>query len=237
MVHAVLYFTILLVLVAGCYQQENVPTVNWGFGSEILRSYLCTGNREWYKDISTDSYPTLRFIVHAQIELFCRLGEIDFGSLNELVEEARYAAELQPGEKRNESSKCLWRGIKYGYFAPIVCSKSDKLMENLDNLTSWIINDNICNGAIKKDWTEIVCMIGQRMIEKKEAIRDAVRPYLCRLLLRKRQFDLKSLIEVVEQTACLQISGYNFKEIALKGGWVHFPYYGYWCCITKFFDI
>ena len=234
MAHAFFYLTILLTLVTCSHQKEDlqIMTVDWNYTMEIFRSYLCTGSQDWYKKIPD---PMLKFIIHAQIESYCRRHP---ESLNEIVVEARYAVEVQPPWKRNEVSRCLLSGIKNEYLAPIVCTTSKKFMENLDTFTDFVIQDSFCSAQHKNVWMERACMIGKWMIENREAIRKAVRPVVCKIKNQhdrvKRQYDMKSVIATFELAACAQSSG--FHDFATKEGLLHFPFYGFWCCITKFFD-
>ena len=237
MTHAVLCFTILLTLVACSHQKENLQsaTIDWNFSKEMLRSYLCTGSKYWYKKISRD--PMLKFIIHAQIEIYCKSGQTrDLDSLNEIFGEARYAVELQPSQRRTEVSRCLLSGVKDGYLAPIVCTTSKKFMKNLDTTADFVIQATFCNGHEKNTWMKRACMIGKWITEKREAIRKAVRPHLCKHQhdRAKRQFDLKSVIAMFELGACAKSSG--FHDLAIEKGWVHFTAYGFWCCITSFVD-
>ena len=230
-----LQVTFFLVLAASSIQQGISETVDWNFTAEMLRSYLCTGNEDWYKKISRD--PMLKFIIHAQIEIYCKSGQTrDLDSLNELVSEARYAVELQPTQRRIEVSQCLLSGVKDGYLAPIVCTPSKKFMKNLDTLTDWIIQNLFCNRQDRNIWLKGACIIGKRMMDKREEIRKTVSPYFCKRQRDrvKRQYDLKTVIEMFEGVACARTS--SFKNEAEEEGWLHFPAYGFWCCITPLVD-
>ena len=229
MVHA-LHVTFFLIL-AACANQKETTTVDWSFNKEMLRSYLCTGNQDWYKKISRD--PMLKFIIHAQIEIYCETGHTrDLESLNELVSEARYAVEQHPTQRRTEVAQCLLSGVKNGYLAPIVCTTSKKLIKNLNILTEWVIQELFCREKDKNIWMKRACTIGKIMTEKGEAIKEAVRPQLCKNQYErvKRQYDLKSVIKMFEQAACERSTSY--KNRAEEEGWLHFPAYGFWCCIT-----
>ena len=79
-------------------------------------------------------------------------------------------------------------------------------------------------------------MIGTRLLKRREEIRNAMRPYLCKHTRPKRQYDVKTVIASLEQSACLKSSDYDLKGIATGDGMLHFVAYGYWCCITLFID-
>ena len=109
---------ILLTLLSCSSQKEEAQDIDnlldWKFNKRILSTYLCTGNNNWYREISEESM--LRFIVHAQIEIYCQ-DYFEWENLNDLIKEARFATERQTREKRMQVSRCLWTGVKDGYFA------------------------------------------------------------------------------------------------------------------------
>ena len=95
-----LRFIILLTHLSCSSQKEEAQDIDnlleWKFNKRILSTYLCTGDNKWYREISKESM--LRFIVHAQIEIYCQ-DYFEWENLNDLIKEARFATERQTRRK------------------------------------------------------------------------------------------------------------------------------------------
>ena len=216
--------------------------VDWTFTIELLHSYLCTGDQDWWKNIKDD--PALRFIMHTGVNSICdptRFQDgrptrfVDVEILKELVGEARHAVEEQTWEKRVGVSDCLWKGIRDWHIVPLFCPlPSETFMKNfdktLDSLVPYFKKSCIDGGP--KISTE--CKIGAWLLKYETAIRDVLRPYLCASRRNKRQFDAKSGMAILQQIACLESADFNFEYVAMKEGkHLHFATFGFWCCIIE----
>ena len=206
---------------------------DWKFAVGVVRSYMCTGNMDWWKEIKKD--PALKFVMHvAVITFFDHSKFFDIETLDEIVGEARFAVDEHSLEKRTKVSGCLWDGIRDWHFVPFLCPlPSEKFMEKYDDTLDMIYNF-ICLKQSRVSF-DTGCKIGLAIFQERFAIRSAVKPYLCENPRVKRQFDANSLMAIFKQTACLQSTEFNFEYVAIeRGNSLHFSTFGIWCCIIEF---
>ena len=207
------------------------------FRLKLVHSYLCTGNREWWKKIPDDM---LRYMMHVSVTWKCNGDITDTDVLSNLLEESKRAVQLKSLKKRTEVSDCLWKGIKDWHFIPFFCPlSSEKFMQNYDESVNYLV-ETLCSSNsshIRGSWNWIGCSLGRLIFEKMDVIREVVHPYLCESSRQRRQYDVVSMMAIFKQTACLESSAFNFDFVAIKeGGNLHFLLYGFWCCIMKFVE-
>ena len=230
-----------IVLFLSCLHLSNTKdrTIDWNFARQILRSYLCTGDREWWRNIEKNR-KVLKFLMHAGIELYCDRDSLKYRyqeDMGELIEDARSAVKQQSLEKRKEVSECLWKGLRYWHLEPIVCPfTSEKFMEEFDMNLRKILEEVIC--AKKRDiFWEIGCLSGSLALRNIDALRQYFRPYLCKTHRQRRQYDVASIKAIIDQVACLKSTEHDLETVVIEdGNNFHFSRWGIFCCINMFVE-
>ena len=222
-----------ILLISHPCSARKTKIIDWEFAVDFLRSYFCTGNQDWWKNISED--PVLRYTMRVGVIMFCHPTKfVDVESMRELVKHARFAVEKQTRGKRTTVTNCLWDGIKNWNIAPFFCPLPSKIfMKNYDLVLDSAL-DMFC---VKDKILDFWCIVGALIARGRDAIREKVPPHLCASHRLKRQFDANSGMAIFEQLACLNSVDYNFNYVALeKGNHLHFVTFGYWCCIIQFVE-
>lgn len=226
-----------VLLIAHPCSTRKTEKIDWQFGFEFFKSYFCTGDQDWWKNIKTDL--VLGYMMHVGVIMFCQpAGFKDWSTLGELAEEARFAIEKHTWKKRTEVSNCMWDGIRDWHVVPFFCPlPSDIFMKNYDETLDFAL-ESFCTNTNGISVNSLInCKVAEIILKEKAVIREVMKPYLCASNRLKRQFDVKSLMDIFKQNACLESVDFNFNYVAIEEGnhW-HFGTFGFWCCIIEFVE-
>ena len=111
----------IFLITCQCSSDQSVARkLDWKFVLQFMRSYLCTGNLDWWEEVEND--PVLKLILHTSVLCNCekeRLLEEEV--VVELLQDAISTFQKQSWMKRVEVTECLWSAIKKLHFAPFFC--------------------------------------------------------------------------------------------------------------------
>ena len=229
--------TIFLITCQCSSDQSVAKKLDWKFVLQFMRSYLCTGNLDWWEEV--EDGPVLKLILHTSVLYNCEQERLlEEKVVVELLQDAISTFQKQPWMKRVKVTDCLWSAIKKLHFAPFFCpGTSDKFRENLDK--SWDdLYEGMCEQSIGTfSHLRVLCKVKHAVLTNRDAIREAVNPYLCYKPRQKRQYDIVSMMAVLNQAACWDSDENDIKTAVVEeGDVVYFTGWSLLCCISKFID-
>ena len=169
----------------------------------LTKAYICTGDETWTLKIEN---PPLRLLMLLMQEVIC----VKLYQARDKGELMTHMIEAAEGMNITEKTQnCLWKEVKVSLEAAFCEEDSHLTLETTIKLftVSW------CSHFPDKTAANIVCKIGDFLTEHVQEIKRFVQKYACAVYqtnrtaqLRprvKRQYDLSSMVELINQLACI----------------------------------
>ncbi|KAL5249539.1 hypothetical protein ACHWQZ_G018415 [Mnemiopsis leidyi] len=191
----------------------------------LTKAYLCTGNKEWSLQIKN---PALRWFIRVLQNGLCWTGD----SWGEHYTPASFIREIDATFRdikiTGNTSKCFWDVFRQ-VMTSTFCEKGTTRLEVLTKmlLLSW------CRDYPEEPLARAFCGLGDHIILQSNEIKSNIGKYICMnqhnggcneeelgrsevLKLVKRQYDLSSLVSLLESIMCKHPE--SMAEIARGGG-------------------
>ena len=156
-------------------------------------------------------------------------------SLTEMTKEAKIVLQQTSVMKRMEASQCLISGIKNLYLVSFLCpGPSEEYKRKHDR--SW---DQAYENKCKQVQLEgfILCRFLKWCLTYRNVIRESLSPFFCKSTRQKRQYDVSSLMAMVNQAACWNSAENDIQKALIEDGGLSFSEgWNMFCCFSRFID-
>ena len=224
----VVVLTVLLLTSFSLTNTKKVKKLDWKFSLEIFHSYLCTGNLNWWKDV--DQSPLMKLAIRGAIFSTCYDPSLKLYSKDFLID-AKIIFQQTSVMKRMEASQCLWSGIKDLYFVSFLCpGSSEEFTRKVDK--SWdYAYDHECRK--RKLENIILCRLMNWALTYRNLLRKLLGSF-CKNSRQKRQYDVSSLMAIINQAACWNAAGNNIHQaMIVDGGLTLSAGWSIYCCFSR----
>ena len=159
----------------------------------IMKAWLCTGNRDWYKKVKNVK---IRAACQIGILIHCDFKVEDFKKLladgmEGMKEDARVLNTLG-------ISDCFWNEwdkLQKMYFCP---RDDPTYRKHLDHYVALAIESYICSA----EESTLICRTVRTIAAAMPAIRAVIGPKVCPSRRSRRQYDTSSFVNWMNQVAC-----------------------------------
>ena len=230
--------------------------IDLAFFLHFIRTYVCTGNNDWWKKISD---PALRMTMQFGVLSQCT-PKTDMDML-EVVRTLRTDSSLAMNEKnirqkRYEVGECLWDTFKEWMLIPFFCPHQYEML--VDVLDGWLddAHNIFCLANGKEGQGEIICTLTKLVLNNLQSITRKIGQivHVChgknvdhnpaldfstaQLKVRKRQYSTFTLINAIRKEICealKMLPTYKFYLYSAKIGHGEMPLLNNaFCCWFRF---
>ena len=215
---------------------SSTDSYDFNFADSLLRSYLCTGNIGWWRNVgrnrTDDKLTTLRFLAHASVAMFCPTYRLTVRNVKFFIKDARKIVN-DKDSSLNKIRGCFWEAMVNRFIIPFLCPRSDE-----DESFVTILRDThelFCADQKDKKKNKIKsygCGVANVILRNRLNARKVFGPFVCdkdrQDRLQKRQYDVTTLTNGL-------MAGCSVQHLVVfkRGQPLPLLYFGdFYCCLV-----